>query len=74
MKISFQKYFVICCLLFMFRQRPDFLFEIAVIRVKRGRDNGSQLYYIFWIGLATFSHLDLIKNRTFNIIKICYLS
>ena len=30
----------------MFRQGPDFHFEIAVIRDKRGRDNESQLYLL----------------------------
>ena len=30
----------------MFRQGPDFYFEISGIRDKRSRDNESQLYYI----------------------------
>ena len=30
----------------MYRQGPDFHFEISGYRDKRGRDNESQLYYI----------------------------
>ena len=41
----------------MFKQGPDFLFEIAVIRDYRSRDNESRLYL--------FSHLYLLQLSVF---------
>ena len=50
----------------MFRQGPAFHSEISVIRDKRGRDNESQLYFVFVL-------TDHILLETIYVLFLCFV-